>query len=303
MLDFSSSSHSPTSNPNPRRMRFQKFQAVGNDFLIVREKDLPPGCSDLGQLSQSLCDRHRGPGADGVEFLIDHPLNPNADFTTRLFNADGGETPISGNGTRAVAAYIYFNDLWTAPRLTIETGAGLLSIELKERSGSQFTFETNLGAPRLASTDVPVALKVPLATVVRETIDVDGEVIEFTACSMGNPHCSIFVESFENLDWHLLGSRIETHAAFPERTNVEFIRVVDRDHIEVRFWERGVGPTLSSGTGSSAAVVASIQNNHTDRRVRVTTQGGDLWVEWLRDGPVLQTGAVTAVYDGNYFLE
>lgn len=284
-------------------MRFQKFQAVGNDFLIVRERDLPPGIGDLGRLSQTLCDRHYGPGADGVEFLLDHALNPLADFTTRLFNADGGETPISGNGTRAVAAYIYFNSLWKESRLTIETGAGPLAIELKERSSSRFTFETNLGHPRLASNDVPVTLKVPLTTVVRETIDVDDETIEFSACSMGNPHCSIFVENFEDFDWHRLGSQIETHCAFPERTNIEFIRVVDREHIEVRFWERGVGPTLSSGTGSSAAVVASIQNGRTNRRVRVTTPGGELWVEWLDDGTILQTGEVTAVYEGKFFLD
>jgi diaminopimelate epimerase len=284
-------------------MRFQKFQAVGNDFLIVREGDLPPGIRDTGNLSRILCDRHLGPGADGVELLLDRPLHPDADFTTRLFNSDGGETPISGNGTRAVAAYIYFNDLWQKPRLTIETGAGLLAIELKERGRTRFTFETNLGTPRLSSNDVPVALKVPLATVVRETIEVCGEPIEFSACSMGNPHCSIFVEQFEPLDWQLLGSRLETHPAFPDRTNVEFIRVVARDHIEVRFWERGVGPTLSSGTGSAAAVVASIQNERTDRRVRVTTPGGDLWVEWQRGGPVLQTGDVSAVYEGDFFLD
>jgi diaminopimelate epimerase len=283
-------------------MRFQKFQAVGNDFVIIRERDLPPG-ADPGEIAQLLCDRHRGPGADGVEVLLDHSSSPSADFTTRLFNADGGETPISGNGTRAVAAFIYFNDLWQASRLTIQTGAGPLGLELKQRSGRHFTFETNLGVPRLASTEVPVTLKVPLATVVKETIDVDGEAIEFSACSMGNPHCSIFVDDFEGLDWRLVGSRIEVHRAFPERTNVEFIRVADRGHIEVRFWERGVGPTLSSGTGSSAAVVASIQNELTDRRVRVTTLGGELSVEWLRDGPVLQTGEVSAVYSGDFLLD
>jgi diaminopimelate epimerase len=283
-------------------MRFQKFQAVGNDFLVIRESDLPGGACDLSNLSQMLCDRHRGPGADGVEILLDHPSVAAADFATRLYNADGGETPISGNGTRVVAAYIFFNDLWQRPQLRIETGAGVLGLELKERSRTRFVLETNLGLPRLASADVPVTLNVPLASVVREKLDVEGTIVEFSACSMGNPHCSILVDDLDSCAWQALGAQIETHPAFPDRTNVEFIKVHDRGHIEVRFWERGVGPTLSSGTGSCAAAIACIQNERTDRLVRVTTPGGDLWVDWRLDGQVIQTGEVSAVYSGEFLL-
>ena len=282
-------------------MRFQKFEAVGNDFIILRENDLPTGTRDLGAISQVLCDRHRGPGADGVEVLLKQPSDSTADFATRLYNADGGETPISGNGTRAVAAYLYYNDLWQKPSLRIETGAGVLSLQLKERDGRHFTLETDLGRPRLASEDVPVVLKAPLETVVAETLDVEGQAVEFTACSLGNPHCSIFVDDFDETDWRTLGSRIEKHRSFPDRTNVEFIRIVSRDHIEVRFWERGVGPTLSSGTGSSAAALASMLNGRTDRRVRVNTLGGELEVEWDKDGRLIQTGKVAAVYSGRFF--
>lgn len=283
-------------------MRFQKFQAVGNDFIIVREGDLPREDGDPAGLARRVCERHLGPGADGLEVILTTPSEPAADFAIRLFNADGGETPISGNGTRCVAAYLYFNDLWREPSIRIQTGAGIKSLTIRERSAMRFVFESDMGMPHLASTEVPVDLEEPLANVVRQKLRVGPDDIEFTACSMGNPHCSIQVESFDDLDWQGLGSRIERHAAFPERTNVEFIRVHDRQCIEVRFWERGVGPTLSSGTGSCAAVVACILNGLTERRVRVQTSGGELLVEWLADGRVIQTGEVSAVYRGELVL-
>ncbi len=284
-------------------MQFQKFQAVGNDFVIVRESDLPSGDCDVSHLARRICERHEGPGADGLEILLTDRPTTSADFAIRIFNADGGETPISGNGTRCVAAYLYFNDLWQSPVVRINTGAGTIALTLKERAGTRFLFETEMGEPRLSSVEIPVLLDVPRATVVREKLQIDEDEVEFTACSMGNPHCSILVDQFETVDWHELGSKIEHHAAFPERTNVEFIRVLDRRRIEVRFWERGVGPTLSSGTGSCAAAIASILNEKTDRRVEVLTPGGELVVEWREDGRVVQTGEVVAVYRAELILD
>ncbi|MEP7270799.1 MAG: diaminopimelate epimerase [Acidobacteriota bacterium] len=276
-------------------MQFQKFQAVGNDFLIVREADLP-GNFEVEELARTVCERHRGPGADGLEVLLtDHTA---ADFAIRIFNADGGETPISGNGTRCIAAYLYFNDLWDAPVVRVKTGAGIKTLWLRERSARRFVFETDMGVPQLSSAQIPIQLPEPLETVVRQRLQVGDVDLEFTSSSMGNPHCSLIVNDLETTDWRALGSMIETHPAFPLRTNVEFIQVIDPERIAVRFWERGVGPTLSSGTGSCAAAIAAILNEKTSRRVTVGTEGGELLVEWREDGHIFQTGEVHAVYRG-----
>ncbi len=280
-------------------MRFHKFQALGNDFLIVREADLRGATDDFEAFSRAICDRHFGAGADGVELLLDRPP-AGADFAVRLFNADGGETPISGNGTRCVGAYLYLVAGWSAPSVRIATGAGIKTLTPVERRSNGIVFETEMGVPRLRSEEIPVLLPAPLEPVLRQPLDVDGRRIEFTATSMGNPHCSLFVDDFEALDWRALGARIEIHPAFPERTNVEFIRVLDRQAIEVRFWERGCGETLASGTGACGAALAAMLNDRTDRRIVVHTQAGRLLVEWRPDGAVLQTGEAAAVFAGDW---
>jgi diaminopimelate epimerase len=279
---------------------FYKFQALGNDFLIVRESDLRAAASDFGAFARQICDRHFGAGADGVELLLGKPGVADADFEVRLFNADGGETPISGNGTRCVAAYLHLIEGWSEPAVRIATGAGVKILKLIARRDNGFVFEAEMGAPRLASEEIPVVLPARLDRVIRQPLEVDGRRIEFTAVSMGNPHCSVFVDDFEQLDWRALGARIETHAAFPERTNVEFIRVVNRNGIEARFWERGVGETLASGTGACGAALAAMINELTERKVRVITAAGELIVEWRDDGGVIQTGEARAVYRGEW---
>lgn len=280
-------------------MRFHKFQALGNDFLIVREAELRAVTRDFEAFSRAICDRHFGVGADGVELALDRPA-ADADFEVRLFNADGGETPISGNGTRCVGAWLYLVEKWAGSSVRIATGAGVKTLTPVERHPDGMVFETEMGVPRLRSEEIPVLLPAPLARVIRQPLEVDGRRVEFTATSMGNPHCSILVESFDGLDWRALGARIETHPAFPDRTNVEFIRVIDRDQIEVRFWERGCGETLASGTGACGAALAAILNERTERRVTVRTQAGRLIVEWREDGAVVQTGEARAVFHGEW---
>jgi len=223
-----------------------------------------------------------------------------ADFEVRLFNADGGETPISGNGTRCAGAYLYLNEGWTEPVVRVATGAGVKRLALVERQSGRFVFETEMGVPRLRSDEIPVLLSAPAERVVRQPLEVDGRQIEFTAVSMGNPHCSLFVADFTHLDWRALGAALERHPAFPERTNVEFIRVISRDEIEVRFWERGVGETLASGTGACGAALAAMLNDLTHRRLQVRTAAGMLAVEWRADGAVVQTGEARAVYSGEW---
>lgn len=277
-------------------MRFHKFQALGNDFLIVRESDLYRATGDYGSFSRRICDRHFGAGADGVELLLEGAAPDGADFEVRLFNSDGGETPISGNGTRCVAAYLYTVAGWTGETVRIATGAGIKILRPVERFDGGCVFETDMGTPRLRSDEIPVLLAEPAERVVRRPIEVDGHVLEFTSVSMGNPHCSIMVDDFDSLDWRSLGARLETHPAFPDRTNVEFVRPIDRSTIEVRFWERGCGETLSSGTGACAAALAAMLDGLADRGVNVRTEAGTLKVEWLADGRVIQTGEARAVY-------
>jgi diaminopimelate epimerase len=228
-------------------------------------------------------------------------LSADADFAVRLFNADGGETPISGNGTRCVAAWLFANSLWSQPEVTILTVAGTKKVILKDRSGNTFRFETEMGKPRLTPGEIPVLVDKPLDRVVGETLQLSDGSINFTASSMGNPHCSIFLDNFDSLDWQTIGAEIERHPRFPERTNVEFIRILDRHTIEVRFWERGVGATLASGTGACGAVVASILNNLAGPAVRVRTETGELQVEWRGDGLVYQTGEVRRVFSGDWY--
>ncbi len=284
-------------------MNFHKFQALGNDFLIVRESEMRAVANDFENFARSICDRHFGAGADGLEVLLEKPSVAGADFEVRLFNADGGETPISGNGTRCVAAYLYLIEKWDNPSVRIATGAGIKTLSPVEKRCNGYVFKTEMGRPRLKSKEIPVLLTPPLDRVVGQPLNVDGQRLEFTSVSMGNPHCSIFVDDFERVDWRELGAKIETHKSFPDRTNVEFIRIVNRGEIEVRFWERGCGETLASGTGACGAALAAMLNEFTERIVKVNTVAGELVVEWRKDDVVVQTGESRAVYRGEWMAK
>ncbi|MGH9832933.1 MAG: hypothetical protein ACRD9Y_07935 [Blastocatellia bacterium] len=162
-------------------MLFHKFQALGNDFLIARESDLRAVTDDFEAFARQICDRHFGAGADGLELLLDEPRVADADFEVRLFNADGGETLISGNGTRCVTAYLYLIEKWDKPEVRIATGAGVKTVKPLDRRGNSFLFETEMGAPRFASDEIPVVLPVRLERIIRQAIDVGGERVEFSA--------------------------------------------------------------------------------------------------------------------------
>lgn len=281
-------------------MQFHKYQALGNDFIVIRESELRTVTTNYGEFAQRICDRHFGAGADGLEVVLDRKTVDDADFEIRLYNADGGETPISGNGTRCVAAYLCVAERWLKPKLRIATAAGVKALSLLDREGGYCVFKMEVGTPKFASPEIPVNFDPPLEKVIRQKLHVDGQEIEFTATSMGNPHCSILVNDFDSFDWRRLGASIETHPAFPERTNVEFVCVVNRNEIEVRFWERGVGETLASGTGSCGAALAAMLNDLVERTVTVKTVQGQLEVEWRSDDVVTQTGEARAVYSGEW---
>jgi diaminopimelate epimerase len=280
-------------------MRFIKFEGFGNDYIVFEAEQLA-GVEKLNELVREVCDRHYGAGADGI-VVVGRAESGEADFVARIFNADGSEAAISGNGTRCAAAYLHYSGLWSRAALRLLTASGIKLYRLREtvRRG-HYWFESELGQPRFDSPSIPMLTDEAVERVVAYPLAVQGETWPITALNIGNPHCLIFVEDFAQLDWRRLGSLIESHAQFPERTNVTFIRVIDRGRIEVRIWERGVGETFSSGTCSCAAALASIVNARTERRVSVETPGGQIEVEWREDGEVVLTGRADIVYGGEW---
>jgi diaminopimelate epimerase len=280
------------------RARFTKFHGYGNDYLVFEAEQLA-GVVDLSDFARRICNRHYGAGADGiaiVERLDDAP----ADFSVRIFNPDGSEAGMSGNGTRCAASYLFFHQLWTKDELRLQTRNGIKRYHLIERSENSFLFRSELGQPKFDAASIPMMTGEPLDRVMNYPLVIGAETLRVTALQMGNPNCCIFVNDFDAIDWRRLGPLIENHANFPERTNVIFVRVRDRDNIEERLWERGVGETESSGTCSCAAVVASVINDKTDRKVNVHAPGGVIPIEWREDGEVVLTGRAELVYSGEW---
>ena len=285
-------------------MRFAKLHAMGNDFLVVEATELLEGVP-AERVAAMLCDRHYGAGADGLVLLAaPAPGDREADWASRIFNADGSEAEVSGNGTRCLAAYLEATGRWPAGSDTVRiaTAAGVKRVRLAAGRGAEREFEMEMGVPRFASAEVPMALERPLERVVGYPLDVDGARYAVTALSVGNPHCTLFVDDLDAVDVRELGSKIERHPLFPRRVNVEFVRVEAPDRLRVRFWERGVGATLSSGTGSSAATVAAVVNGLAERAVTVETPAGPLRATWREaDGVVLLSGPAELVYTGTWW--
>ncbi len=290
--------------------RFTKFHGYGNDYLVF-EADQLAEVADLGQFAKRICNRHYGAGADGIAVVQESEppavaggQEGGSDFQVRIFNPDGSEAGMSGNGTRCAASYLFFHDLWTNDQLRLQTRNGIKHYTLIERSGDgSFLFRSELGEPKFGSASIPMLTDEPLDRVIDYSLQVGDETMRVTALQMGNPNCCIFVDDFYKIDWRHLGPLIENHPQFPERTNVIFIRVRDRGNIEERLWERGVGETESSGTCSCAAVVASVVNGKTDRSVDVHAPGGVIPIEWRDDGEVVLTGGADLVYSGEWLQE
>ena len=279
--------------------RFTKFHGYGNDYLVFEAAQLAD-IGDLGNFAQRICDRHYGAGADGIA-VTEASEDSSADFQVRIFNPDGSEAGMSGNGTRCAAAYLFFHKLWSGETLRLLTRNGVKRYYLLDRSDDgSFLFRSELGQPRMDSASIPMLTAESLDRVINYPLTVGEQAIRVTALQMGNPNCCIFVDDFEATDWRGLGPLIENHPQFPERTNVIFIRVRDRGTIEERIWERGVGETESSGTCSCAAVVASVINGKTDRQVNVHAPGGIIPIEWRADDQVVLTGRADLVYSGEW---
>jgi len=289
-------------------MRFTKFQGFGNDYLVFEAEQLA-NLNDLGEFARRICNRHYGAGSDGIAIVSEPPAlaggqKRDADFVVRIFNPDGSEAGMSGNGTRCAASYLFFHGLCSDDLLRLQTRNGIKRYYLLNRSSNgSFLFCSELGQPRFDSASIPMTTPDPLERVIDYPLNVDGETLKVTALQMGNPNCCVFVDDFDAIEWRRLGPAIENHPQFPERTNVIFIRVVDRKNIEERIWERGVGETESSGTCSCAAVVASVIKSQTDRVVDVHAPGGLIPIEWRDDGEVVLTGTASVVYSGEWLVD
>lgn len=278
---------------------FIKFHGFGNDYIVFAAEHVS-GIGNLNDFARAVCDRHYGAGADGID-VVSPATDPGADFVVRIFNVDGSEANLSGNGTRCAAAFLFYDERWSGEVLRLRTRAGVKRYRLLERLGpGSYLFESELGQPKFDSASVPMLTGVPLERIIDYPLEVAGETYPVTALQMGNPNCCVFVDDFDALDWRRIGNAIENHPLFPERTNVIFLRVLDRGNIEERIWERGVGETESSGTCSCAAMVASVINDKTDRRVKVHAPGGVIPIEWREDGEVVLTGRADVVYSGRW---
>jgi diaminopimelate epimerase len=282
--------------------RFIKFHGFGNDYIVIESRDLD-AVAQPGEFSQRICNRHYGAGADGIA-LISAPEDQSADFHVRIFNPDGSEASLSGNGTRCAAAYLYYKQMWTAAELRLSTRAGVKRYTLlKHTDPGRYIFDSELGQPKFDSKSIPMTTAEPMEKVMDYDLNVAGEVFSVTALQMGNPNCCIFLDDFDKLDWRRVGRSLENHEQFPDRTNVVFVRVQDRETIELRIWERGVGETMASGTCSCAAAVAAMIKGETERSVEVLMPGGKAKIKWRDDGEVVLTGAAEVIYGADWLTQ
>ena len=278
---------------------FTKFHGFGNDYIVLESEDLS-GVLDLGEFAQRICNRNYGAGADGIA-VISRENDEAADFRVRIFNPDGSEAALSGNGTRCAAAYVHYKKLWAGDELRLITRSGIKRYFLIEHADpGKYVFDSELGQPGFASDLIPMLTDQPLDKVIDYPLTVNGDSLNVTALQMGNPNCCVFVDAFETLDWRRLGKAIENHKQFPDRTNVVFVRVKDRHTIELRIWERGVGETTASGTCSCAAAVAAMINGKTERSIDVLMPGGRARIQWRDDGEVVINAPAELVYAGDW---
>lgn len=288
-------------------MKFTKMHGIGNDYVYVNgfEEKL----NDPAKVSEFVSDRHKGIGSDGLIMI-----NPSkvADFEMAMYNADGSRGEMCGNGIRCVAKYVYDYGLTDKTRISVETLGGIKYLDLTVEDGKVVLVKVDMGVPELQADQIPIIMdgyeagKGEAGTVLDAPIEVDGKAYHMTGVSMGNPHDVIYLEeteTLEDLEIEKIGPKFENHKRFPKRINTEFVKVQDKNTVEMRVWERGSGETLACGTGACAVAVASILNGFTDHEVTVKLLGGDLKIQWDQEsGHVFMTGPATIVFDGEIKL-
>lgn len=264
-------------------MKFTKMQGTGNDYVYI--DCFEERVEDPRNLAIRLSDRHFGIGSDGMILICP---SEKADCRMRMFNADGTEGEMCGNGIRCVGKYVFDRHIVEKTEFDVETGAGIKHLTVRQAGGKAVLITVDLGVPQVTG-------------LVPEPICVDNKKYEFIGISMGNPHAVYFMEEIDSLDLKAMGPSFETHVRFPERTNSEFVQVVDRGHIRLRVWERGSGETWACGTGAAAGVAAAVLSGRTDETVEVELRGGTLTITWDREsGRVFMTGPAVEVFRGEF---
>lgn len=262
-------------------MKFTKMHGIGNDYVYIN--CFEERVTDPAELARKVSDRHFGIGSDGL--ILIKPSKA-ADCRMQMFNVDGSEGAMCGNAIRCVGKYVYDHGIAVEEQIRVETASGIKCLELEVRDGKVIMVTVDMGEPELTS-------KLP------EAIMVEGEEYRFAGISMGNPHAVTYLDEIDGLDLEKLGPAFEHHKRFPDRTNVEFIRVIDRSHIQMRVWERGSGETWACGTGASASVAASVLMNYTDRMAEVTLRGGCLTIWWNEENNhIFMKGPAVEVFHG-----
>jgi len=277
-------------------MDFAKLHGTGNDFVVLDARSLD---RDWSALAQAICDRHFGVGGDG---LILAATSDRAPVRMRIFNSDGSEAEMSGNGMRCLVKFAVDHGLVKPANdeFDVETGAGVLRVRVATERGLVTSVRESMGPPRLDPREIPVAIEAP-PPILNFDIHVDGRTLPITPVSMGNPHAVYFQNApVTEYPLHQVGPLMEHHALFPKRTNFEVVRVLDRAHAEMRVWERGVGETLSCGSGASATMVAARLLDLVDGAMELRVPGGELQLEWDGEGDVILTGPVVEVFRGTW---
>ena len=282
-------------------MHFTKMHGIGNDFVMVDclGTNGPALLAECRSRAVELCDRKFGIGGDGVIALLPGEAAP---FAMRMFNPDGTESEMCGNGIRCFAKFLFDRGLTQGRNeIAVETGAGLLSLQVTPGAdGKADTVRVDMGEPVLTPAQVPTVLSETDAPVINTPLELADRTLHVTAVSMGNPHAVVFVDDAQAYPIETVGPQVEHHPAFPRRTNTEFIQVLSDREIIFRVWERGAGATLACGTGACAAVVACVLNNQTGRQVLVHLPGGDLDIFWSEaDNHVYMTGPAAEVFTGD----
>ncbi|MFQ4140707.1 diaminopimelate epimerase [Chlorogloeopsis sp. ULAP02] len=275
-------------------IEFTKYHGLGNDFILINNRSSSTPLLTPEQ-AQKLCDRHFGIGADGIIFAL--PGENGTDYTMRIFNSDGSEPEMCGNGIRCLAAFLaeLEGNSRTSDQYRIHTLAGVIVPQLM----SNDQVKVDMGIPKLLASEIPTTLCSTGEKVINQPLEVAGKAWEVTCVSMGNPHCITFVEDIAAIPLETIGSQFEHHPVFPQRTNIEFIQVIRRDYLKMRVWERGAGITLACGTGACASLVAGVLTDKCDRTATVELPGGCLQIEWSEiDQHIYMTGPATRVFQG-----
>ncbi len=275
-------------------MKFTKMHGCGNDYIYINGMQENAPQEEKPELVKRISDRHFGIGGDGVIFINSSDI---ADFEMEMYNADGSRAEMCGNGIRCVAKYVYDNGLTTKTDISVTSCGRIMFLRLFLKNRKVDTVRVNMGVPELLAANVPVICEKEQA--VDEPITVQGKEYKMTCVSMGNPHAVVFMDDVMELELHKIGPYFEKHERFPNRTNTEFVEVIDRKTVRMRVWERGTGETLACGTGSCATVIACILNGLTDETVTVKLLGGELEITWDRQNNlVYMTGPATTVFEG-----